>query len=471
MKGITFFLLLVSFSALHSQPVTLRDTTNQYDYIIITIPEFINACEPFRQHKETVRDFRTLVVDTAQIYAEFDSSATSQDNIRDFISYAGTFWSEPRPKFFLIVGTVLMVPNFPITFPSSTHYHSDYYYGVSIYDADSTLIDFYVGRIPTKNATEIENYFNKVIDYESNSTLESWMNNAQFICQDTEYYDFLNSAFYLSSQFPSFIRPYYITENDTSQFYGNIDSIYSAINERGNSVVWFLGFSKDSLFTLSDLSWIGLEELNGLSNHQKYFFTFFLLNQSSIIDSNTNLTREMIVMQNAGSLGGTVFVGITFWGINWLFQQLWAQRFFDPSIQSISEVTTLDSLVPSGGLYGYMLKITNLWADPSLKLKYDTTVGVEKVEEEIPQSFSLYQNFPNPFNPTTTIKFALPVASRVKINVYNSLGQLVKTLVDKEMESGYHEVNFDASGYASGVYLYQLQADDYVSVKKMILLR
>src|SRR4030065_873576 len=137
MKGITFFLLLVSFSSLHSQPVTLRDTTNQYDYIIITVPEFINACEPFRQHKETVRDFRTLVVDTAQIYAEFDSSATSQDNIRDFISYAGTFWSEPRPKFFLIVGTVLMVPNFPITFPSSTHYHSDYYYGVSIYDADS----------------------------------------------------------------------------------------------------------------------------------------------------------------------------------------------------------------------------------------------------------------------------------------------------------------------------------------------
>ena len=84
--------------------ITLRDTTNQYDYIIITVPEFVNACEPFRQHKETVRDFRTLIVDTTQIFAEFDSSATPQDNIRDFISYAGTFWKEPRPKFFLIVG-------------------------------------------------------------------------------------------------------------------------------------------------------------------------------------------------------------------------------------------------------------------------------------------------------------------------------------------------------------------------------
>ena len=129
MKGLTFFLLLVSFPALHSQPVTLRDTTNQYDYIIITVPEFVNACESFKQHKETVRDFRTLIVDTTQIFAEFDSSATPQDNIRDFISYAGTFWKEPGSKFFLIVGTVNMVPNFMIPFPSqpTIYWHSDYY--------------------------------------------------------------------------------------------------------------------------------------------------------------------------------------------------------------------------------------------------------------------------------------------------------------------------------------------------------
>ena len=98
MRDITFFLLLVSFSALYSQPVTLRDTTNQYDYIIITVPEFVGTCEPFRQHKETVRGFSSLVVDTTQIFAEFDTSATSQSNIRDFISYAGTFWKEPKPN-------------------------------------------------------------------------------------------------------------------------------------------------------------------------------------------------------------------------------------------------------------------------------------------------------------------------------------------------------------------------------------
>ncbi len=91
--------------------------------------------------------------------------------------------------------------------------------------------------------------------------------------------------------------------------------------------------------------------------------------------------------------------------------------------------------------------------------------------KKIPRGFTLYQNYPNPFNPSTTIKFALPVDSRVKINVYNSLGQLVETLVDKEMESGYHEVNFDASRLTSGVYLYQLQAGEYISSRKMVLIK
>jgi hypothetical protein len=108
----------------------------------------------------------------------------------------------------------------------------------------------------------------------------------------------------------------------------------------------------------------------------------------------------------------------------------------------------------------------------SATIIYDE-LTVTGVLDEIsnPIEFKLEQNYPNPFNPTTTIKFALPVDSRVKINVYNSLGQLVETLVDKEMESGYHEVNFNASRFSSGVYLYQLQAGEYISVKKMLLLK
>jgi hypothetical protein len=468
MKGITFSLLLVSISAIHSQPVTLRDTTNQYDYIIITIPEFVNACEPFRQHKETVRDFRTIIVDTAQIYAEFDSSAAPQDNIKDFISYAGTFWKYPRPKFFLIVGTVSDVPNFPIPFPSqpTVYWYSDYFYCQNIYENDSTTTDFYIGRIPCIDETEINNYFLKVMQYETSDSLFPWMNNALFLCAGVDDLS-LNYAFGVASLLPSYIRPSFIAENDTSQYYGTLDSIYQAINQRSNSVVWLLGLSDDP-YTGSD--WIRIEDLNGFANEYRYFVTFSSGRQSAILDTNTNLSKEIMMLPDAGSLGGCVFVGFTYFGINQMFAKNWSSRLFNPVFNSLGEVFVSDSL-PFGGLYDYVRKVANIWADPSLKLKYDTTVDVEKIENEIPQSFMLYQNYPNPFNPTTTIKFALPVDSRVKINVYNTVGQLVETLVEKEMESGYHEVNFDASRLASGVYLYQLQSQDSISVKKMLLIK
>jgi hypothetical protein len=126
--------------------------------------------------------------------------------------------------------------------------------------------------------------------------------------------------------------------------------------------------------------------------------------------------------------------------------------------------------------YSYKDKITNpgKYIYRLKQIDLDGTVSYsDEVEIDVtgPKEFTLFQNYPNPFNPSTTIKFALPIDSKVKINVYNSLGQLVEILVDKEMESGYHEVNFDASRLASGVYLYQLQANDYVSVKKMLLIK
>jgi len=473
MKGLTFFLLLVSFSELHSQPVTLRDTTNQYDYIIITVPEFANACEPFKQHKETVRDFRTLIVDTTQIYAEFDSSATTQDNIRDFISYAGTFWKDPRPKYFLIAGTVNDVPNFLIPSnvpPYNTFFNSDYYYGLSIYDTDTTTTEFYIGRIPAKNVEELEHYFSKAIDYESNNTLQSWMNNNLFICHNDTIFGFFQAAQYLANdRLPDYIRSYFILDDTSSINYGNKDSIINFVNNKGCSVIWFEGQHTDSFFISQD--YFDLDDIQGFNNDHKYFFTIFVASQHSILDTNTNLTKEMLVLQNAGSLGGSVFVGTAFWGLGSTMRGEFAERLFDQEIHSIGEAFTLDNLIPSGGLYGFMKLITNLWADPSLQLKYDTTVGAEEIANEQPERFTLYQNYPNPFNPSTTIKYALPVESRVRINIYNTLGQLVVMLVDKEMESGYHEVNFDASPMSSGVYLYKLQAGEYVSVKKMLLIK
>jgi hypothetical protein len=272
----------------------------------------------------------------------------------------------------------------------------------------------------------------------------------------------------IAESFPPYIREYFIFESDTSVYYGNLDSIYNAINNRGCSTIWFEGHSSDSSFALSDM--FNIENINGLTNDSKYFISIFISSQSAIIDSNTNLTREMFVLQNAGSLGGIVFVGLSYWGIGKTFQNTWAQRLFEPSIQSIGESINLDNL-PSGGIYGIMKKVTNLWADPSLKLKYDITVDVEDVQAEVPTDYTLYQNYPNPFNPSTKIKFVIPKSSSVNLKVYNVLGKEAATLVNEKRLAGSYEVEFDASRLPSGVYFYKLQAGSFAETKKMVLLR
>ncbi|MBD3232801.1 MAG: T9SS type A sorting domain-containing protein [candidate division Zixibacteria bacterium] len=92
-------------------------------------------------------------------------------------------------------------------------------------------------------------------------------------------------------------------------------------------------------------------------------------------------------------------------------------------------------------------------------------------EELIPTEFALDNAYPNPFNATATISYRLPVASSVNLDIYNVLGQRVTTLVNGNVEAGYHSVNWDASNYSSGVYFYKLKIGDKVITKRMTLLK
>ena len=97
--------------------------------------------------------------------------------------------------------------------------------------------------------------------------------------------------------------------------------------------------------------------------------------------------------------------------------------------------------------------------------------SVETSPTGSPAAFELSQDYPNPFNPSTTIRYGLPARSHVTLTVFNTLGQQVATLVEGEMEAGYHGASFDASGLASGVYLYRLWAGEFVQTRKLVLLQ
>lgn len=102
-------------------------------------------------------------------------------------------------------------------------------------------------------------------------------------------------------------------------------------------------------------------------------------------------------------------------------------------------------------------------------------INVTGIDENLidinPSSFKLYNNYPNPFNPSTKIRYAIPQTSFAVLKVYSITGQEVATLINEVKTPGVYEVNFDASKLSSGVYIYRLQAGSFIDVKEMVLLK
>lgn len=103
-------------------------------------------------------------------------------------------------------------------------------------------------------------------------------------------------------------------------------------------------------------------------------------------------------------------------------------------------------------------------------IAYGSFTDVES-EKTMPEQYTLYQSYPNPFNPTATISFELPTSGNVSLKVFNTLGEEVETLINDFKSAGKYSVQFNGSRLASGVYFYRLQAGDFVQTRKMLLLK
>ncbi len=131
----------------------------------------------------------------------------------------------------------------------------------------------------------------------------------------------------------------------------------------------------------------------------------------------------------------------------------------------IAEIAVYDTVLSDSDRLSIEIYLSN-------KYGMTTTTGLVAFQsKDITESFKLSQNYPNPFNPTTTIEYALPHRSHVSLTVFNMLGQQVATLVNGEVEAGYHGVQFNAAGLASGVYFYRLQTPGFVQTRKLLLVR
>ena len=132
------------------------------------------------------------------------------------------------------------------------------------------------------------------------------------------------------------------------------------------------------------------------------------------------------------------------------------------------------------GNYGDVFTSDSIWFNENAEITlpawgykvYETGSGITGIENHKtqPVEFNLEQNYPNPFNPSTKIRFQIQTVSYVLLEVYDILGKRISTLVNKEMNAGNYEIEFDGSRFACGIYIYSLKAGDYISNKKKMQL-
>jgi hypothetical protein len=143
--------------------------------------------------------------------------------------------------------------------------------------------------------------------------------------------------------------------------------------------------------------------------------------------------------------------------------------------ETVSVTITFDATNLSPGVYSTTVTVVDPHHGPiavpvNLVVQAVTGIGTQS-EGNTPGSFSLEQNFPNPFNPSTRITYSIPARQFVSLKVYNLLGQEVAALVDGEQSAGTHTVVWNAANVSGGVYFYRLQAGSFAAVKRMVLVK
>ena len=176
---------------------------------------------------------------------------------------------------------------------------------------------------------------------------------------------------------------------------------------------------------------------------------------------NTGLTSADINVFNVN--GGNLFAGTEGGGV------------LLSTNNGISWTTVNSGITFGAAVHAIVVADSNLYIGTEIGVWYrplsDITSVHETFEEKFPRAFLLSQNYPEPFNPSTTIEYQIPINTFVSLEVYDALGRKVRTLVNERQSAGTHSVTFSASNLSSGVYFYRLSAGNFVQTKKLMLIK
>lgn len=317
------------------------------------------------------------------------------------------------------------------------------------------------------------------------------------ISYEANYYASTSSGIYISNDGTTWTsfglsnRNVYETALNNNYVFAGTDN-YGVYYSSNNGVNWTQSFLNNK--SILSLAVNGNLVIAGTYNYGIYYSTDngFTWNQSHI----NNLDVERIKFD-----GNIIYAGTengiyksTNNGVNWGQFGLSGKNINDILISSQYIYAATDNYgiyvstkqgitwnlinegFPTGNLYANSLTFTNNYIVTGLSSKSTwrrpkSEIGINQISTKIPTQFSLKQNFPNPFNPVTTIKFDIIKSENIKIVVLDALGREIETLVNEQLSPGSYQTTWDASKYSSGIYFYRLHAGDFIETKKMILIK
>jgi N-acetylneuraminic acid mutarotase len=222
-----------------------------------------------------------------------------------------------------------------------------------------------------------------------------------------------------------------------------------------------------------------LDNITGFTTIGPVVYEDYLIASSDTIPNPGNLIKIKITLKNNGTTAPATNIKAELLCLESWVNITGASRTFDDIAagEKVQGKYTFNLNIledcPGDVEIPFELKIASgdytFWRDTFYVYSYPSAIEEEK--EIIPKTFSLNQNYPNPFNPSTMISYQLPKTTKVELSIYNILGQKVVTLISEKQQIGYYQVEWDATGFASGIYYFTLKAGDFHQVKKLVLLR
>ncbi len=448
---------------------SLRDTANQADYLIVTGAEYVSSLLPLAASRSTHQSLSVATVLVDSIVAQFPH-ATPDSSLREFVTTALTRWRTPHPQYLLLAGNVNVVPAHKVIENVSDQLQDsivvDQWFGNQLTESTSHPYPVLaIGRFPAWTNQELTTMVQKTLTYEDTPP-GAWARRSIAVADSGDWGAFESHAARFqrlaASRWPDTVTVHVRINSPLYRSHADFRDLWN----QGCGVIAFIGhaegpqFSRGFYFMSQDAESLAIGSPLALCLMES-------CSQGFERQDSVAIAVALLRVPAQGAVCCITSSGHIYDSENEEFERWLTNSLSSQPAETIGEAW----LYAEQQMQSFIEQRRTLLGDPALIIKSGTTVATKEPSVWVSAHFSLFQNFPNPFNPTTTISYSLPHRSHVTLTVFNTLGQRVADLINGDLDAGYHEVQFNAGNLASGVYLYRLQTGGYTETRKLCVMK